>query len=392
MGSEISKRMRIAILSNYPADHATFTGGVETATAALLEGLRDYQDEFEFHIVSVSTDAGGDIVTQRNGFTFHFLAVPDNPLLRLRFPYKVVYACRKLRQIQPVLVHCQDIMALALASIWSGYRRVFTVHGVKRHEARKWRGREFWSHQMDALIERFVHRHFQSFICISPYVARLMGEGKQTFAIPNAVRSIFFRNDNPMHSTPRDKRYFLFVGALIPLKRPMDLLLAHAELRRENPDLEIIFCGAQEDPGYFAKMKRFIAERQLEGVRFLGAVNTEVVLHLLAGAVALVQPSIQENSPMSIAEAMVMGIPVVATCVGGIPYLVKHEKTGFLYEPGNLSQLMGYLVRLLECPNLRCRMGQQAAREALTRFQPEHVAESTIQVYRSLIGQPQRRR
>ena len=376
---------RIALLSNYPADHITFTGGVETATAALLEGLRAYQGEFEFHIVSVPGSLSTDVCDQRDGFWFHFLSVPHRPWLRPRFPFRVIKAYRELQRITPDLVHCQGNMTLALATTFSKYPCLFTVHGVLRDEARKRTGWEFWSANVDALIEKYVHHHFDVFICISSYAARVVGDGRLTFAIPNPVRSLFFQA-SPRAALQKNP-YFLFVGVLAPLKRPADLLLAHAELRRQFPDLEIIFCGETEDTGYVRAMQQTVAEREIEGVRFLGCVSQEEVADLLSGAIALVLPSAQENAPMVIAEAMAAGVPVVATRVGGVADMVKHGETGLLYEAGDVCGLTDCLRQLLADPPLRKRLGRQARKVAQATYSPARVATATVAAYRQLLNE-----
>lgn len=377
---------KVAILSNYPPDHTTFTGGVETATAALLEGLRSYQDEFEFHIVSISSSIAADVREEWGGFLFHFLAIPRGLwLLPPRLPFRVAKAYRELQRIGPDLIHCQDNMALALAAVLSGYPRVFTVHGVKRHEAQRRTGWEFWSASVDAFIERYVHRRFGAFICISNYAARVLGDGRLTSAIPNPVRSLFFQATR--ETVPQSNPRILFVGVLAPIKRPFDLLMAHTELRYRFPDLETIFCGEVEDANYAGVMCRTVVEREIEGVRFLGRVSQERLVDLLSGATALVLPSVQENAPMVVAEAMAAGVPVVATRVGGIPDMIEHGETGLLYEAGSVRQLTNCLTQLLTEPAMRDRLGIQARQVARATYSPARVATATVAVYRQLLGQ-----
>lgn len=378
---------KIAILTNYPADHKTFTGGVETATVALLEGLRKYQDEFEFHVVSLSNSNSKDVREQKNGFWFHFLGTPRYPWLRPRFPFRVIKAYRELNHIKPDLVHCQDNMALALASILSRYPRIFTIHGVKRSEAPKRTGWEFLSASFDAIIEKYIHRRFDSFICISSYAKKIIGNGRLTFEIPNPVRSLFFQM--PPYPFIQKNPYFLFIGALAPLKRPIDLILAHAELRRQFPNLETMVCGAIEDAGYLRSMHKIIAEKKIEGVHFLGRVSQENLVDLLKGAVALVLPSTQENSPMTIAEAMAVGVPVVATRVGGVSDMVKHGETGLLCEAGNMRGLTSCMRQLLEDPSLGIRLGDHAREFAQENYLPERIAAATVAAYRQLLNRNQ---
>ena len=370
---------RIAILTNYPADFTTFTGGVETATAALLEGLRKYQDDFEFHVVSVPQGLTKDIQIEKDGFRFHFLSTPSLPIARPRQLFRVVNGLRKLREIAPDLVHCQDNIALALAAILSGYPRLFTVHGVRRHEASKRTGWARWSTSAEALIEPYVHRRFQSFVCISGYTRRVLGKGKKLFNIANPVRSMFFQvNRNGVSNS----LVLLFVGDLSPLKRPMDLLLAHQELRSRFPTLETVFCGAPGDDGYFQQIQR----QTTEGARFVGRVQGDKLVDWLSRSAALVLPSSQENLPIVIAEAMAAGVPVVASRVGGVPEMVEHEQTGFLCNVGNIGGLIKRLECLLSNPTLQAEMGQMARQKALDTYHPDLVAYQTTNVYRTMLS------
>jgi len=373
----------IAMISNYPPDHATFVGGVETATVALLEGLRAYQSEFDFHIVAVSKSIAADLCEEREGFRFHFLRIPRQAWLRPRLPFRVVKVYRELRRLKPDLVHCQGNIAPALATVFSGYPRVFTVHGVARHEAHLRTGWEFWSKNTSALIEEYVHRRFHAFICISSYAADVVGDRGLTFAIPNPVRSLFFQV--PARMALHERPYLVFVGVLAPLKRPADLLLAHAELRRQFPNLETIFCGETQDEGYVRAMQRTVGERGIGGVRFLGRVSQETLANLLSRATALVLPSAQENAPMAIAEAMAIGVPVIATRVGGVADMVKHGESGLLYQAGDVRGLIDCLRQLLNDPSLRLQLGCQARRFAELAYSPARVAERTVAAYRQLL-------
>src|SRR5438093_6270181 len=105
-------------------------------------------------------------------------------------------------------------MSLALAAILAGYHRIFTAHGIKRHEARQRTGWERWSAHTDAVLERLVHRHFESFVAISDYALEVLGARTSTVLIPNAVRNLFF--ETPVR--PAHVPYLLFVGVLAPLK------------------------------------------------------------------------------------------------------------------------------------------------------------------------------
>jgi glycosyltransferase involved in cell wall biosynthesis len=229
-----------------------------------------------------------------------------------------------------------------------------------------------------------VHAHFPAFICISTYADEVVGGRGAIFSIPNAVESRFFH----AQTQPADAQRVLYLGVLAPLKRPLDLLLAHAALRRELPELETVFCGRVEDTGYATSMRRVVAERGIGGIQFLEPSNRARAAELLGQSAVVVLPSAQENAPMVLAEAMAMGVPVVATSVGGIPDLVSHGETGLLYPPGDVDALTGCLRQLLMDPAFRIRLGNAARERAQRRFMPAAVGEATAAAYQHLLGLP----
>jgi glycogen(starch) synthase len=376
----------VAILSNLPADHVSYTGGVGTATAALVEGLRAYTSEFNFHVVSASAALRADICEQRDGITYRFVGGLHRPWLRPRLPLRVFKVSQLLRKLEPDLVHCQGNPELALAAILAGHQPLLTIHGVASHEAHLRTGWDFWSTQMSGLIQRAVARGMRAYICNSAYAASIVGHGRPAFAIPNAVSSVFF-NPAEVATTSHVSPRLVFVGVLAPLKRPADLLEAHAALRRRFPTLVTFLVGPTEDAGYTRGLTRLVTEQRIQGVRFTGLLSQDKLVSLLRGATALVLPSAQENAPMAIAEGMALGVPVVATRVGGVSEMVAHGVTGLLYRSGDVRGLVQSLERLLGDVALCERLGRQARQVARNRYTSAAVARETVAVYRRMLGE-----
>lgn len=378
---------RIAILTNYPADLKSFAGGVETATAGLLDGLKRYQADYEFHIIALSKMVNKDLVISHNGFKFHFLAVPKSPFFKPHLPYNIIKTLLKIKALNPDLVHCHDNMALAVAALMSGYPRIFTVHGIKRLEAKFWRGKEYLSHQMDRILEWFVHRKFHHFVAISPYVAGILGKKKKIFNIPNPLpREIFNAEDNKIKRfNNQDTKDILFVGPLVYLKQVHILIEAWIELNREFGNLRLTICGLMEDEKYFREiLKRLKENNSLNNVNFKGQLSRKEMILCLKRAFALVLPSLQENSPMIICEAMALGTPVIASRVGGIPYMIEHRKTGLLFNCGDSCSLEESIKLLLKNNTLRKRIIRTAQDYAKKNYDPGKIAEKTIGVYNLL--------
>jgi glycosyltransferase involved in cell wall biosynthesis len=105
---------------------------------------------------------------------------------------------------------------------------------------------------------------------------------------------------------------------------------------------------------------------------------------ILSTADVLVLPSFAEARPRTIIEAMTLGIPVVATSVGGVPSLVADEETGLLVPAGDPAALAIALGRLVRSPALRERIGAAAARHAASEFSAVRTAQQYLRLYRSL--------
>ncbi|HEY3063183.1 MAG TPA: glycosyltransferase family 4 protein [Chloroflexota bacterium] len=374
-------------MTNFPADRRSFTGGVETATAALVEGLQAYTAEFDVHVISAPTTASSDIEECADGMSFHFLGGLHRPWLRPRLPLRVVKTRRLLRRLRPDLVHCQDNPDLALGAILAGYRPVLTVHGIAREEAPLRTGLEFWSAHTAVWLARLTRPWLSAYICNSRYVASRVPHTRPQYAIPNAVGHAFL-DAQAAHVGECDSPRLVFIGVIAPLKRPGDLVRAHERLRAQFPDLETDLCGPTEDEAYERELRHRVAQKALTGVRFLGVVDQARLVALLQTATALVLPSAQENAPMAVAEAMAVGIPVIATHVGAIPEMVEDGQTGLLYTAGDIDALVACLGRLLSDTKLRVQLGTNGRAVARERFTPAAVARETVAVYRRLLGEP----
>jgi glycosyltransferase involved in cell wall biosynthesis len=157
---------------------------------------------------------------------------------------------------------------------------------------------------------------------------------------------------------PRDARRarrFLFVGEINHRVKGTDVLLravAAAELLPTGIQFRII--GDGPDRGLD---EMFVRTNGLSNVvEFAGKVTAADVIHELDAAGALVVPSRSEGMPRVIVEAFARGVPVIATAVGGIPDVVRHDETGLLVPPGDHHALAAAMMRLATHPELANRL------------------------------------
>ena len=108
----------------------------------------------------------------------------------------------------------------------------------------------------------------------------------------------------------------------------------------------------------------------------------------MAGVDLVLVPSTTlEGFSLVALEAALLGKPVVATDVGGLPETVIHGETGLLTQDGNPQGLAAAVLRLIRDPGLRSSMGVRARDRALARFSMERYTRELRRIYRGTLGQ-----
>lgn len=147
-----------------------------------------------------------------------------------------------------------------------------------------------------------------------------------------------------------------FLGSLIVSKAPHLLLEAFAGLPPGSATLEVFGSpGAYHgDDRYAERLRPLLA---LKGVRHHGPIPHQKIAQAFAAIDVLVVPSVWlENAPFVIREARVARVPVVASNLGGMAEMVRHQVDGLLFEPGSADDLRRALARLTDEPGLLERL------------------------------------
>lgn len=177
--------------------------------------------------------------------------------------------------------------------------------------------------------------------------------------------------------TPSDAPVAVFVGALAPEKR-VDLLI---EAVRQVPALYLWIVG---DGPLRARLEQQVERAGMtQTVRFFG-VRKDVASYL-AAADLLALSSDTEGVPAVVLEAGYLGLPVVATRVGGIPEVVQDGETGLLVPPGDRDALAAALARLAGGAELRSTLGRRACDRVAVTHSMEQIAQKYVEFYRALL-------
>ena len=162
------------------------------------------------------------------------------------------------------------------------------------------------------------------------------------------------KKKNKMGLSPGSKVLTL-VGRLEEQKGHRFLIRALPDIRRRFPDIKVIFTGE----GSLEDELSRIAERFGVGdcISFLGFVKDVREILLITDIVIL--PSLFEGLPLTLIEASAMGVPIIASRADGTVDIVLDGETGFLFEPGNVDDLTGKVIALLEDEERAREMGRK---------------------------------
>jgi glycosyltransferase involved in cell wall biosynthesis len=169
------------------------------------------------------------------------------------------------------------------------------------------------------------------------------------------------------------------VGWLLPIKGPIYLLKAMAEVWHTHPDIQLVYVGK----GDLEEEVKGEAYRTglSDKVKFLGWRDD--IPEIMQFLDIFVLPSLNEGMGRVLVEAMACGKPIVASNVGGIPDLVKDGHNGFLVGPGDVNGLSLAIKKLIEDEQLRLEMGAKG--RAISRnYGVEEMIKKIDDLYTSL--------
>ena len=175
------------------------------------------------------------------------------------------------------------------------------------------------------------------------------------------------------------------VGRLDPIKGYDDFIRACALVKQSHPKTVFLLAG---DGPLLAQLKALASELGL-GEAFVFAGARKDVPELLSLFDLFVLSSLNEGLGRVLMEAAAVGIPVVATRVGGVPEIVLHQQTGWLVPPKNPQELARAICTLLDDPLLRQKMGECACERAQEQFGVDRTVQKTQSLYESLLGAAQ---
>jgi glycosyltransferase involved in cell wall biosynthesis len=285
---------------------------------------------------------------------------------------------RILRIIRPDIVHLNSTKAEVIGGLAARRERVphiiFTAHGYVVNEQMP-----EWKKTIYVRLERYASKMMHRIICVSKldrFTAFFyrMADFSKISVIHNGIGQF------KISKRTGDKLTIVTVANMYPNKGYLTLLKAIRRLNREGLEARYIFAG---DGKQRAEIEGYIARYNLKNIKLLGFRHS--IKSVLALGDIFVLASYKEGLPFVVLEAMMAGLPVVATKVGGIPEIITEDDDGLLVPPARYKQLAKAIMKLACDRKLRRKIGRSARQKVIEQFSKRKMLDSTYGLYEAML-------
>lgn len=194
----------------------------------------------------------------------------------------------------------------------------------------------------------------------SNYLAGFFVErGYSVHVIPNVLKM----SDYPFRLRSQIQPNLIWMRSFHPIYNPDMAIRVLQLLQPMFPQVRLTMAGS--DKGLLPGMKKLAAQCEVtDKIKFAGFLDLSGKQKEFSDNDIFLNTNRVDNMPVSVLEAAAFGLPIVATNVGGIPYLLQHEQTGLLVEDENAEKMTEAVIRLLQEPELTARLSSEGRRLA----------------------------
>jgi len=289
-----------------------------------------------------------------------------------------------LHSLNPLILHTHSFQPGLWGRLFVTKAR--TKHVCTLHSVYPYFSSPDYRSRLKRKLEAFSLKHSDAtIICVSEAVRRSVSSVYQ-FARPQVIENgipvdIFSQRQQPLSKTTEGKT-FISLGRLHYEKGFDILLYAFARVLEVERDVKLYLVGEGEER---AKLEKIVVGLGISDHVFFTGFQCEPFQYFDRADI-YISSSRYEGFPLSIAEAMLWGLPVISTQVGGVTTMLYHGVTGWLVPPENPEALSAAMLFLLRNKEVRDGIGERGKRFIVKNADIKKTARLYEQLYRSLIN------
>ena len=266
---------------------------------------------------------------------------------------------------------------------FSSAKIVTTCHGLDWQRAKWGRLSSSIIYLGEKVAVRYAHRLIVVSQDLQNYFAKTYN--LDTVYIPNGPGE-FTATDDKLGYVEflrlKPQRYLLFLGRLVPEKRPDLLISAFQKLKPQ--EWKLVLTGGSSDTEQYGSELRRLADNN-PNIIFTGELQGKRLAEIIRGAGLFVLPSDLEGLPLVMLEAMKEEIPVLASDIPPHRQLIGRDK-GFLFRSGQLNSMIDSLATAIEKPSTRNAMAKRAKEHITAIYNWDKIAYQNLEVYSQLFA------
>ncbi len=354
-----------------------------TAPEALLQGFAA-MPELEVHVISCAQKPMKSPEKLADNIWFHGLYVPKTGWMRTSYQGCIRAVRRQLKAIKPDIVHGQGTeRECAISAVFSKFPSVVTVHGNMRLIAELNGAKPFTFQWLAAQLEKITLPRARGVVCITRYTRDAVKDlARTTWVVPNAVDASFFDLQPGSGEVP-----VVLCAGQVCYRKNQNAFMRALDALAATRKFKVVFLGeAPREDDFVTEFLELVAARPW--CAHGGLVGRDQLKAHLKTATMLALPSLEDNCPMVVLEAMAAGVPVLAGKVGGLPDLIEEGRNGMFCDPLDAASMAAGVERLLADGKLARTLAETAKREARERYHPLVIARRHVEIYREVLSRP----
>lgn len=395
--------MKIALIGPYPEDKSCIKGGTESSVFGLAQELTK---QHETWVMDYPRVGGKDIEECDGNLKIYRFRTPGNHYQDAVKRICDITALLRLFRPDAVHIHGTNVFCYKMYR-WCkkhGVKVMLTVHGLAAVEKRNAIRGHFSAHALYQVIkqtfyERLLLNRVDGCIVDTGYVAEAIKAYRlrhtpTMYVIPQGINERYFALGE---NTKKDEKVILSVGTISTRKGRLQLLQAFDQVCEQiqgAENVKLVIAGVNKDKPMFQKVTEYIAHsKNKDKIQLYPDIAQDDLLELYRGAYVFALHTQEESQGIVFAEAMAAGLPVVATRVGGVPYVINDADmtiaqrkaigktgTGFLGAFNDIDAMANSLVKVLTNEALHDELAKNAQEEA-KYYSWQTIADNIVKLY-----------
>ncbi len=379
------KNQNIKVIYLFPENNKKIEQKIDKATFV------SYFDKNSIKLLNLQINQFKNIINQQNPDIIHVFGTENLHTLAM------IKAAESLNMLDKTVINIQGLVSVIAKHYYAGLDNKtvhsYTFRDFVRHNNIyrqrldfEWRGK--YEEEVLGLARHVIGRTDWDKACVT----RINPNINYHFC-NETLRKPFYENSWDIEKC---EKYSIFVSqSNYSIKGFHYMLEAMADIVKAYPDAQLYTTGTNPlsldfkqkiRQGYYSKyIGKLIKKYRLENnVTFLGYLDEEKMCDRFLKSNVFVCCSSIENSPNSVGEAMILGVPVVTSDVGGVKNMLIHEKEGYVYQPDAPYMLSYYIKKIFEDKDIALEFSENAKKHAKETHNEDKNFKELIRIYEEL--------